>query len=456
MTRIRLTAQGLPQLFEWHSRARDGRLFWVEVSTHFAQVGGLPRVLVSLRDIDERKRAAVERARLEEQLRQAQKLESIGRLAGGVAHDFNNLLTCIIGNVDLAQGESPLSGSLAQSLGEIRHAAARAAELTGQLLAFSRKQPISPHVLDLKHLLPSVERMLRRLLGETVELRTQVAPDVGTIHADPGQIEQILVNLAVNAKDAMPEGGRLTIVADNVAIDQAFRTTHAGAREGEFVRIRVSDTGSGISPDVQEHIFEPFFTTKPMGKGTGLGLAMVFGAIQQNQGFIVLHSEKGQGTTFALHIPRFRGKVDVAAKAPPSATAIPTGTERVLLVEDDATVRTLSERILTRLGYQVVTCATGQDAIAAAQQEGPSFDLLIADIILPDIDGRTVAARLAQVRPGLRVLYCSGYSEDVIGHHGVVDQGLAFLPKPFTAEELARKVRSVLDRAGTRSCLSNA
>jgi two-component system cell cycle sensor histidine kinase/response regulator CckA len=444
MRRLTATAQGRPQVFEWQARARDGRLFWVEVSLHAAVIGGEPRVLASLRDIDERKRAAAEKQRLEEQLRQAQKLESIGRLAGGVAHDFNNLLTCVLGNVDLAMTITSPSHPIVENLEEIRHAARRSAELTSQLLAFSRKQPIAPISLDLKNVLGSIDRMLRRLLGETVDLRTEVPEDVGRIRADPGQIEQVLVNLAVNARDAMPEGGKLRITTENANLDDAFCAAHACARIGAFVRISVSDTGTGMTTDVQQHIFEPFFTTKPQGKGTGLGLAMVFGAMEQNRGFIILESESGRGTTFNLYFPRDLGEAEDRTNEPRFGT-LPRGHERVLLVEDDALVRGLGERVLSQLGYQVVACESGAKAVALGQSGSRDFDVLVTDIILPDMDGRLLARQLWNARPALRVLYCSGYAEDAITKHGVADDGLDFLAKPFTAEALARKVRAVLD-----------
>jgi signal transduction histidine kinase/ActR/RegA family two-component response regulator len=443
-------AQGQPQILEWQARSRDGRLFWVEVTMHSAPVGGEQRLLVSLRDIDERKKAAADKQRLEDQLRQAQKLESIGRLAGGVAHDFNNLLTSVLGNVELAMALIPAAHPLMENLEEIRHAARRSADLTGQLLAFSRKQPIAPIPIDTKNVLGSVERMLRRLLGETIELRSEIAPDVGRIRADPGQIEQILVNLAVNARDAMPEGGRLTIVAENTTLDDSFRAAHPNARLGEFVRLSMTDTGTGMTAEVQQHIFEPFFTTKTQGKGTGLGLAMVFGAVEQNRGFILVRSEAGHGSSFDLYFPRFLGRVE-DGDAEARGVALPTGTEHILLVEDDDLVRHLSQRVLERQGYRVLVCGTGAEAMAAGQKDGSAFDLLVTDLILPDVDGRKLAKQLWDLRPDLRVLYCSGYTEDVIAHRGAVDEGLAFLAKPFTAEGLARKVRAVLDSPATAS-----
>ena len=442
--RMNLTVKGQPQLFEWQSRASDGHLFWVEVNMLAALVGGEQRILISMRDIDERRRAAVEKQRLEERLRQSQKLESIGRLASGVAHDFNNLLTCVLGNVDLAMSMTTAAHPILENLEEIRHAARRAAELTGQLLAFSRKQPIAPIPLDLRDVLGGVDRMLRRLLGETVALVTDVAPDIGRIRADPGQLEQILVNLAVNARDAMPGGGRLTIMARNAILDGSFCAANPGARAGQFAHIGISDTGTGMGEELRQHIFEPFFTTKAQGKGTGLGLAMVFGAMEQNQGFIILTSEPGQGSTFDLYFPILHGRVE-ATVAKTKTASLPTGSERVLLVEDDAAVRNLSERVLRQLGYQVVVCETGVEAIAAGLGGGRPFDLLVTDLILPGIDGRTLANQLRGMQPRLRVLYCSGYMEDASAHRGVIDTGLAFLAKPFTVEELARKARDVLD-----------
>jgi two-component system, cell cycle sensor histidine kinase and response regulator CckA len=444
MGRIALTMQGQPQLFEWQSRARDGRIFWVEINLQCAVIAGEQRVLASLRDIDERKRITAARQHLEDQVRQSQRLESLGRLAGGVAHDFNNLLMCISGNVELALTRTATSQPIAENLADIQDAARRAAELTRRLLAFSRKQPIEPRPLDLRSLLGSLQRMLDRLLGEEIELRTEVAADLCQIDADPGQIEQILVNLAVNAKDAMPKGGQLTIVAENINVDQTFCATRPTALVGDYVRIRVSDNGIGMDEEVLRHVFEPFFTTKAVGKGTGLGLAMVFGAVQQNQGFVEVHSELGRGSSFDVHFPAFFGPAVATVSEPPDSL-YPRGCDRVLLVEDDASVRHISERILVELGYRVVACASGAEALDTVERESQPFDLLVTDVILPGLDGRTLATRLLEVQPTLKVLYCSGYTADVIAHHGVIDHGITFLAKPFTVDELARKVREVLD-----------
>jgi two-component system cell cycle sensor histidine kinase/response regulator CckA len=438
--RTTLAAQGQPQLFEWQSRTRDGRVSWTEVSARAAMIRGEPRIMVSVRDIDERKR-------LEGQLRQAQKLESVGRLAGGIAHDFNNLLTCVLGNVDLGMMVTSAGHPVRDNLEEIRQAGRRAAELTSQLLAFSRKQPIAPIALDVRSAIGSLDRMLRRLLGENITLSTEVAAATGIIRVDPGQVEQILVNLAVNARDAMPSGGRLDITADNQDVDQGFVAAHPEARVGRFVRLSVADTGLGMSDEVKGCAFEPFFTTKPPGQGTGLGLAMVLGAMEQNGGFIVLTSRRGHGSRFDLYFPRHFGET-APADVVPTPTSLPVGSERVLLVEDEAAVRHLGERLLSGLGYRVTACETGVKAIAACERAGGAFELLVTDLILPDVDGRNLAKLLTEKQPSLRVLYCSGYTEDVIAHGGVLDSKLAFLAKPFTLEALARKVRAVLDGTG--------
>jgi two-component system, cell cycle sensor histidine kinase and response regulator CckA len=428
------------ELVEWQARRRDGTCFWVEVSRRAALVRGQRRVLISLREIDERKRAADEKRRLEEQLRQAQRLESIGRLAGGVAHDFNNLLTSILGNVEMSTSLVPAHHPVSENLSEIRHAGRRAAELTSQLLAFSRKQPIAPVPIDLKNVLASVDRLLRRLLGETIAMQCEIADDIGRIHADPGQVEQVLVNLAVNARDAMPNGGQLTLLAANAELDDGFCARHANARPGPFVRLGMRDTGTGMSEETQQHIFEPFFTTKAPGKGTGLGLAMVFGAVEQSRGFIVVDSAVGRGTTFDLYFPRFFG--ELAPKVvPEKRTSLPPGTERILLVEDDELVRHLSQRVLGHLGYQVTVCATGADAITTSRDRDRGFDLLMTDLILPDMDGRALAQRLCDLQPGLRVLCCSGYAEE----SAEGPSNMAFLAKPFSAQDLAVKIRAVLD-----------
>jgi two-component system cell cycle sensor histidine kinase/response regulator CckA len=384
---------------------------------------------------------------LQAQFLQAQKMESVGRLAGGVAHDFNNLLTVIKGYLELALEGLPPADPLRAHLAEVNKAADSAASLTQRLLAFSRKQMISPKVLDLDVVIGNVRRMLQRLIGEDIHLEAVAGPDLWPVRFDPGQGEQILVNLAVNARDAMPDGGTLRLETANVRLEDDQTRRHPGVPPGEYVRLSVSDTGSGMSADVQAHLFEPFFTTKGPGRGTGLGLAMVYGAVSQNLGHIEVTSESGRGTTFGIYLPRA-----VDDGAPPETEldgAMPRGTETVVLVEDDEAVRTLALLLLTRLGYSVRAFASGPEALAAVAGQTAPIDLLITDVIMPDMNGRILAERLIALRPGTRVLFASGYTSDAIVHHGVLDADVAFLAKPYSVDALARRVREVLDAAST-------
>lgn len=447
LKRISTAAQGDTQVFEWQSRSRDGRAFWVEIHMRAVVIAEAKRVMVSIRDIDERKRAMLERQRLEEQLHQAQKMESIGRLAGGVAHDFNNVLTCIGGNAELALMYVQPGHEVVQNLQEIKGAVDRASELTRRLLAFSRKQPIEPRPLELVNLLESTHRMLVRLLGEHVQLTLEVAPDTRAIMADPNQIEQILMNLLVNARDAMPQGGKIKLEVANATIDASSAAANPDAHPGAYVRMAVIDTGVGIAERHLPNIFDPFFTTKPVGKGTGLGLSMVLGAVQQNGGFIRVESSLGNGSSFQVFLPVMHGETRVSVK--PSRRSMPVGKERVLLVEDEASVRKTGTRLLGRLGYGVVACADAEEALALVESQREQFDLLITDVILPGLDGKLLAERLTRALPTLKVLYCSGYTAEVIAHRGVLDQGIAFIAKPFSQETLGRKIREVLDEVPT-------
>jgi two-component system, cell cycle sensor histidine kinase and response regulator CckA len=430
------------ELFEWQAQDAFGRMFWTEVNLRQALIDGQARLLVSVRDVDERKRHAAERERVEEQLRNAQKFESLGRLAGGVAHDLNNLLTCIMGNLDLAREREVPGGSVSTHLGEIQHASQRAAELVGQLLAFSCQQPIAPKPLSLPPLLESVQRLLGRLLGENIKFAVDTSAGLWAIHADAGQLEQMLLNLAVNARDAMPSGGRLTISAQNLVVSPEFTTEHPQSRPGRFVCIRVEDTGVGMDQATLEHIFEPFFTTKPRGKGTGLGLAMVFGAVQQNRGFVVVESRPGNGSAFQLFFPECT-QTPSAVPARGVPAAVPTGSERVLLVEDDDLVRQVTGRMLKRLGYSFVACRDTEEALAAASRE--RFDVLLTDVVLPGLDGHELAEHIAALQPKIRILFSSGYDRDIIGSRGIIRPGLEFIPKPFAIRDLAQKLRAVIE-----------
>lgn len=389
------------------------------------------------------RREIVERERIEDQFRQAQKMESIGRLAGGVAHDFNNILTAVIGFTDLAFMHVPRDHPIVAELNEIRKAAERAASLTRQLLAFARKQIINPRVVDLNGLILDMDMLLRRLIGADVELRTLPAAELWTIKADLGQLEQVLVNLVVNARDAMPAGGKLIIETANVVLDEFYAETHIEVTPGSYVMLAVSDTGTGMPPDVQKHLFEPFFTTKETGKGTGLGLATVYGIVKQHGGSIWVYSEVGQGTTIKVYLPHVGAQV--APMPQPSAPeTLPRGVETVLVVEDEDAVRNMVIRVLRAQGYAVLEATNGVHAQRLAHDYTGEIHLLIADVVMPQMGGKALADRLLHSRPQMKVLFVSGYTDDAIVHHGQLDHDVIFLQKPFTPAQIARKVREVL------------
>jgi PAS domain S-box-containing protein len=396
----------------------------------------------------ERGLAEVARASLEEQFRQAQKLESIGRLAGGIAHDFNNLLTVILsGAEELKRGLEEGAVLDAEIVGEIGAAGGRARELTRQLLAFARRQVIAPVPVDLNALVRRGEKLLRCVLGEDVELAATLQPALWPVRCDPGQMEQVLLNLAVNARDAMPSGGKLTIETSNLDVDASHGALFPGIEPGPYVRLAMHDCGIGMSPEVKARLFEPFFTTKPAGKGTGLGLATVYGIVNQNGGFIRVESEPGCGATFELLFPR-TDQAAVAA-APPAAVGAARGTETVLVVEDDLQVREVTVRSLRAGGYLVLAAGGGREALDLLAREGAQLHLLVTDVVMQGLDGRALADELRRRHPELRVLYVSGHAEDAILERGVLEPGVAFLPKPFTASSLLARVRAVLDRPPT-------
>ncbi len=391
-------------------------------------------------------RDVTEQKQLEEQLRQAQKMEAVGNLAGGIAHDFNNLLTVIGGRSHLLTMRLPPEDPLRREVEIIGKTAERAARLTQQLLAFSRKQVLQPRVLDLNEIVREMDRILQRLIGEHIELRTVLGADLGRVRADPGQIEQVILNLAVNARDAMPEGGRLTIETGSVELDAAYAREHVGVQPGPHVMLAVSDTGVGMDAQTQARIFEPFFTTKEAGRGTGLGLATVYGIVQQSGGHIRVYSEPGRGATFKVYLPR----VDAAAEVPAPTEAPVTplrGTETVLLVEDEDEVRALARESLEGFGYTVLEAQSPEEALRAFQTHPGPIHLLLTDVVMPKMSGRSLADRLVAARPGLKVVFMSGYTSNAIVHHGVLDEGTAFVQKPFTPGALARKVREVLSEA---------
>jgi len=397
-----------------------------------------------IEDISERKRGEAFRSKLEEQLRQSQKMESIGRLAGGIAHDFNNLLTGIIGNTSLALLELEEGDPLYSSLRDIDNAANSAAGLTRQLLSFSRKQVILPKVIDVNGLVRRMESMLLRILGEDVRLDTRLAADLGHVKADPSQLEQTIINLAINARDAMPTGGTLSLKTSNVVLADDFCRDHLGQSPGRYVLLVVTDSGHGMTEDVKSHVFEPFFTTKPKDKGTGLGLAMVYGTVTQAGGIIELDSAPGQGTSFRIYLPQ----VDQAADALPSRSTLknlPGGSETILLVEDESIVKEFAKKLLDRLGYRVLPFLNAGEAILAARNFPGEIDLLLTDVIMPGMNGRDMADEIKMHRPQVAVLFCSGYTEEVIGQHGVLEPGIHFIGKPYSPQALALKVREVLD-----------
>jgi len=374
---------------------------------------------------------------------QAQKLESVGRLAGGVAHDFNNLLTVINGYSDLAMRRLNRSDSSWRPLEQIRKAGERAAELIQQLLAFSRKQTIQPTAISLNALVNETEGMFRRLLPESIETITQLDPSLGQIMADPGQIHQVLVNLVMNARDAMPSGGKLITETANVELDEQYAAAHPEVTPGPCVLLGVSDTGVGMNEDVRAHIFEPFFTTKGTGAGTGLGLASVYGIVRQSGGWIWVYSEPGKGTSFKLYFPRLdvtRPQEDVKANAPDSRQ----GTETVLLVEDREDVRSMAREVLESYGYRVLEAANGAQALEVAGRYTGHLDLLLTDVVMPVMNGRELSDRLKELRPETKVLFMSGYSENVIVHQGILKSGIAYIAKPMTPDALAAKVRETL------------
>jgi signal transduction histidine kinase/CheY-like chemotaxis protein len=383
-----------------------------------------------------------ERRQLEMQLRQAQKMETIGQLAGGVAHDFNNLLAVIFGHCEMLAMKLPAESPGRDSVDQIGRAAERAAALTRRLLAFSRQQVPEPQLLDLNLLVADMEEMLQRLFGENVRLMTILQPDLNRVLADPGQIDQIIMNLAINGRDAMPKGGRLTLQTHNLELDAK---TDSGQQPGRYVLLAVTDTGCGMTPEVQAHMFEPFFTTKGVSHGTGLGLAMVSGIVQQNGGHIIVHSLPGIGTTFEIYLPAVGGlaKQPLQSCAPVKPVR---SSETILLVEDEASVREITALLLVSLGYQVKEASSGQEALHLAQGNREKIDLLMTDVLMPGMSGNELAEALTASDAGLKVLFLSGHSGDALARYGIVYTEVAFLQKPFTRDALSRKLREVLDQ----------
>jgi signal transduction histidine kinase len=427
---------------------------WQGETIHHRRDGAELRIfanVTALRDADGQISGAVavnrnitKQRSLEEQLRHAQRMEAVGRLAGGVAHDFNNLLTVVGGYSRVLLDELAPSDERYADLLEIKKAADRAASLTRQLLAFSRQQILEPRTFDPGEVISGMAMMLQRLIGEDIRLVLEADPGRSMIHADPGQIEQVVVNLAVNARDAMPGGGRLRIALDTLVLDESFAAVHPGASPGKHVRISVSDNGCGMDPEVVDRIFEPFYTTKEKGKGTGLGLSTVYGVVRQSGGYIDVQSAPDAGTTFRLFFPQASAPVREAIPTPIFSME-PKGAATILVVEDDDAVRNITQAILKRLGYEVLVANGGEQALALAEEHGDDIGLLLTDVVMPGLSGAELAAQLTAQRPELKVLFTSGYTDDAIVHHGVLDEGVQFIGKPFTPVELARRLREVLE-----------
>lgn len=396
-------------------------------------------------DITDRKRDQDEKEKLEEQLLQMQKMDSIGRLAGGIAHDFNNLLTAILGSTELAMLQIKADDKVARNFNTIKKAAESAANLTKQLLAFSRKQVIEPKVIDLNNVMDHMKGMLERMIGENIQVRTVPCPDKCMIKADPGQLEQIFINLVVNARDAMPDGGLLTLETSSIQVDENYCSSHAQIEPGNYAMLAVSDTGHGMSREIREHIFEPFFTTKEPGKGTGLGLATVYGAVRQSGGSIEFYSEEGHGTTFRLYFPAVVEEGDRVYNVQQQEEESPGGDETILVVEDNTHVLEFVSTSLSRIGYTIITAMSGEEALKIAAEYTGRINMMMTDVILTGMNGRELALKIKGLRPEVKVLYNSGYSGDLISRSGVIEEGIHFIGKPFSAVMLARKIRDVLD-----------
>jgi len=423
-------------------KRRDGRPLTAQLSVRAVRngAGQVEYYETFVRDVTDQRR-------LQEQVLQSQKMEAVGRLAGGIDHDFNNLLTVITSYSDLLLEDLAPGDAKRDDVEQVRKAADGAAALTRQLLAFSRQQVVEPRVVSLNTVVEGLQKILRRVIGEDIDLAITLAPDLGAVRADVGQLEQVLMNLAVNARDAMPTGGRLTIETANVEHDPDYARDQEAAAVRRFAMLAVSDSGCGMDEATKARIFEPFFTTKEPGKGTGLGLATVYGIVQQAGGFIWVYSEPDQGTSFKVYLP----EVDATAERPTAVPGarVPGGTETVLLVEDAAAVRAVTKQVLERQGYKVLEAADGEAALQLAQRHRGPIDLLLTDVVMPRLSGRELAGQFARLRPDTRVLYASGYTDDSVVRHGILESGTAYLQKPFSPESLARKVREVLD-AGAR------
>ena len=430
--------QGIEGTYELVGKRKDGTRILLEATARTHNIGSRRGRLTALRDVTEKRQ-------LEEHSRQAQKMEAVGRLAGGVAHDFNNLLTVITSCAELVLMDTAEIDPRRENVEEIRKASQAAAGLTRQLLAFSRQQVIEPRLVTIEGVVATADKMLQRLIGEDIELVAVLNEDPATVKIDPGQLEQVVMNLAVNARDAMPDGGKLTLETSAVELDEAYARTHWPATAGRFALLAVSDTGIGMTEQTRARIFEPFFTTKEIGKGTGLGLATVYGIVKQSGGFIWVYSEPGHGTTFKIYLPQVN-EAPTASQRVPTATSL-FGTETILLAEDASALRAAARQILERYGYTVLEVPNSTEALTLADSRPGPIHLLLTDVVMPGMSGRELAERFTLKRPDVKILYMSGYTDDAVVRHGVLRPGTAYLQKPFTPETLGRKIREVLDSA---------
>ena len=443
---IQTILAGSMERFETHLRRKDGCLITIDASAQKLP-GSDDQIFTFVRDVTDQKKAESEREKLKEQLIQAQKMDSVGRLAGGVAHDFNNMLGVILGHAELAMEQVEPHHPLEADLTEIRKAAQRSADLTRQLLAFARKQTITPRALALNDAVNGTLKMIQRLIGEGVELTWHPADDPWHVRMDPSQVDQILTNLCINARDAVQGAGQILIETKNCSFDEAYCHSHPDHSPGDYVLLSVSDNGNGMDRETIDHIFEPFFTTKSQGKGTGLGLATVYGIVKQNRGFIVVHSEPGLGTSFHIHLPRHEGPETTVFKPDPEKVPDPTH-ETVLLVEDEPAILKMVESMLKKMGYTVLAAASPAEAIRLSREYGQEIHVLMTDVIMPEMSGRELADRLMEEKPGLKRLFMSGYTANLIARHGVIDDGIQFLQKPFLKKDLSEKLRKVLGKEG--------
>jgi two-component system, cell cycle sensor histidine kinase and response regulator CckA len=433
--------------FHYHGK-KDGTLFAVDISSSRLELGSRALRLFSIRDLSDQQRQHFERQQIEGHLRQSQKMEAIGRLAGGVAHDFNNVLVAILCHADFGLQHVDDTSPIKEHLDQIIAAAERAAGLTRRLLTFSRHKPLAPEPMQINDIIADMQKLLRKTLGEDVELTTALAGDLWLVQADSDQISQVVLNLVVNARDAMPEGGRIVIETANVVLEERTAMSNAGVEPGSYVRMAVSDTGVGIAPDIQARIFEPFFTTKEAGRGTGLGLSTVYGIVRQANGNITVYSEPGDGTSFRVYLPRSLPNAVLTRRVPPVLPARPLGKgETVLVVEDDDLVCALLRRVLAQNGYNAVMAHDGAEALEVAAAHAGVIDLLLTDVVMPKVSGKELAEKLRALRPTIKIVFMSGYTEQAVLVRGVLESGMAFIEKPFTQELLLARLRQVLDAA---------